>query len=151
VEHPNIAIARTIYEAFNARDFDRGLAVIADHAVWLDVPTGTTFRGPAEFRRNYEQWFTKFPDGECEVVHAVAAGDEVVVECIDHGTNTGPMETPYGVFPPTGRRIKLPFCDIFRIEDGKITEGRSYFNFAEVLSQLGLMDGLLTGEAPPGT
>lgn len=139
MEHPNAKIARTIYQAFNDREFDRGLAALADDAVWTNLPTGDTFHGPAEFRRNYEQWATAFPDGRCEDVHVIGSDDYAVVEFIGRGTNTGPLATPQGEVPATGHKVEIPFCDVHRIEDGKITNGRSYFDMATMMRQLGLL------------
>jgi steroid delta-isomerase-like uncharacterized protein len=139
MEHPNAAIARRIYEGFNDRDFDRGLAVVATDAAWTNLPTGDTFHGRDDFRRNYVQWSTAFPDGRCEDVHVVATDDYAVVEFIGRGSNTGPLQTPEGEIPPTGRRVDIPFCDVMRIEDGLITNGRSYFDMATMMRQLGLM------------
>lgn len=145
MEHPNAKIARTVYEAFNDRDFDRGLAVLADDAVWTNLPTGDTFHGRNEFRRNFEQWATAFPDGRCEDVHVIGSDDYVVVEFIGRGTNSGPLRSPQGEVPPTGRRVEVPFCDVLRMEHGLITNGRSYFDMATMMRQLGLMPEVTAG------
>lgn len=145
MEHRNGSIARTVYEAFNERDFERGLAVLAADAVWTNLPTGETFHGRDGFRRNYDQWATAFPDGKCEDLHVIATDDYVVVEFMGRGTNTGPLRTPAGEVPATGRRVDVPFCDVHRIEDGEITNGRSYFDMATMMSQLGLMPEVPAG------
>lgn len=69
----------------------------------------------------------------------------MVVEFMGRGTHTGPLHTPTGDVPATGRRVDLPFCDVHRIEDGKITNGRSYFDLATMMRQLGLMPEVPAG------
>jgi ketosteroid isomerase-like protein len=50
----------------------------------------------------------------------------VMIEGRFTGTNTGPLRTPAGELPPTGRPMVLPFADVFRLADGKSTEHRVY-------------------------
>ena len=69
----------------------------------------------------------------------IGSDDYAVVEFVGRGTNTGPLATPQGEIPATGRAIEIPFCDVHRIEDGKITNGRSYFDMATMMRQLGLL------------
>ena len=45
--------------------------------------------------------------------------------------------------PATGKSLDFPFSAIFRVENGKISSIRLYYDQVEVLSQLGLMP-------PPG-
>lgn len=144
-EEENERIARTVYEAFNDRDFDRGVALIAENGEWVNLPTGDRFHGPDGFRRNYDQWASAFPDGKCEDIHVIAGGGFVAVEFVGRGTNTGPLITPAGEIPATGRAVEVPFCDVHEIRNGKIVAGRSYFDLATMLRQLGLLP-----EAPVG-
>jgi hypothetical protein len=61
-----------------------------------------------------------FPDMPRELYNVYATGDIVVVELSLKGRNTGPLEQPNGIVPPTGKRMKAPCCDVFRLKDGKI-------------------------------
>ena len=147
MEHPNARIARAVYEGFNDRDFDRSLESLAEDCAWTNLPTAETFSGREGFRRNLERWATAYPDGRCEDIHVIATDDYVVVEFMGRGTNSGPMVTPEGELPATGRRVEIPFCDVHRIDDGKITNGRSYFDMATMLRQLGLAPEVTAGAA----
>jgi predicted ester cyclase len=62
--------------------------------------------------------FTGFPDLEIEVTDVTGEGDRVTVGSLISGTHDG----PYGGVPPTGRRVSVPRTDLFRVEDGRITE-----------------------------
>jgi ketosteroid isomerase-like protein len=69
----------------------------------------------------------------------IAAGDDVVVEFINRGTNTGPISTAQGDFPATNRRIEVPYCSVMRIQAGKVVSGRDYYDVYTILRQLDLI------------
>jgi steroid delta-isomerase-like uncharacterized protein len=138
-------IARTVYEAFNDRDFDRVLPLIAEDAEWVNVPTDERFEGPEGVRRDLEQWANAFPDGRVEITNVHGFDGGAVVEFTGRGTNTGPLATPAGEQPATGRAVELEFCDVMEIRDGKIVRGRSYFDMASMMRQLGLMPDVPAG------
>lgn len=137
--HDNVTVARTFHEAWTERNPDRGAAVIADDCEFVDVPRGEVLRGPEGYRRDYERWRTAFPDGTVEITNVVAAGEWVVVEFTNRGTNTGPLRTAVGEFPPTNRRIEVPYCSVMHIKNGKVISGRDYYDVNTILRQLGLM------------
>ena len=67
----------------------------------------------------------------------VAQGDNVVVEMVVTGTNTGPMLGPDGeMLPPTGQKTVLGLCDVMDFKDGKVVGGRSYFDLDTIKRQL---------------
>ena len=135
----NASIVRATIEAFNDRDLERGAALIAPDAEFVDVPSGRISRGPDGYKQDMQGWLTAFPDGRIEITNLVSAGDTVVVEYVGRGTNTGPLMTPAGEIPPTGKAGQMALCDISQLKDGKIVAGRSYYDLATLLGQLGLM------------
>lgn len=138
-EHDTTGLARTVYEAFNDRDFDRAVSVISDDAVWTNVPTGQTFRGADGLRANLEQWAAGFPDGKITVDHVWGGDGFAVAEFTGRGTNTGPLATPMGELPATNRSVEVNFCDVIEISGGTITGGRSYWDMATMMTQLGMI------------
>jgi ketosteroid isomerase-like protein len=82
-----------------------------------------------------------FPDLTQEVTNLVDAGESAFAEVIARGTHTGPLETPDGDVPPTGRTIAVPFCVVVRARGGLLVDGREYYDSAALLSQLGLLTG----------
>lgn len=135
----NIDTARIFYEAWNDPDPERGAAVIADDHQFVDVPRSQRLIGPHGYRRDYYRWRTAFPDGRVEIVNVIAAGDDVLVEFINRGTNTGPISTAQGDFPATNRCIEVSYCSVMRIEDGKVVSGRDYYHLYTILWQLDLI------------
>ena len=135
----NVAIARKFHEAWTERDPEGGAALIAADCEFYDVARGEPPRGPEGYKRDYNRWLAAFPDGQCEVTHVVDGGEWVVVEFTNRGTNTGSITTALGEFPPTGRRIEVPYCSIMRIKDRKVVAGRDYYDVSTILRQLGLV------------
>lgn len=134
----NTAVARAIYDSINAHDPEAGAALMPDDAEWLEVPTGMRYRGPDGWRQNFGFWIGAFPDGRVEVTKIVASDDAVAVEYTGRGTNTGPMAGPDGETPATGRSVEIAFCDVWEFRDGRLAGGRSYFDMASLMGQLGL-------------
>ena len=80
-----------------------------------------------------------FPDLRWEMREFIEGFDTVVAEGVFIGTNTGTMVGPRGPIPATGRRFELPFCDIWKVRNGRIVENRIYYDQVTFLSQLGFM------------
>lgn len=53
------------------------------------------------------------------------------------GTNTGPLSTPSGEIPATGKYFSLSGLSFYRLENGLITEMEVVFNALEMLMQMG--------------
>jgi predicted ester cyclase len=69
----------------------------------------------------------------------MSSGEHFLGEGIFGGTHTGPLETPQGDIPATGRKVKVKFAFILDVTpEGLIAEDRSYFDSASMMSQLGL-------------
>ena len=58
------------------------------------------------------------------------------------GTHTGTWRNPDGAeVPATGKTLDFPFVGVFRVDNGKISAIRIFFDQIEVFTQLGLMPG----------
>ena len=137
-ELDNVTIAKTFHEAWAECDPDKGAAVIADDCIYVDVPRNEIQKGPDGYRKDYERWRAAFPDGTVEITKVSADGDWVVIEFTNSGTNTGPLKSAIGEFPPTNRKIEVKYCSIMEIKDGKVVSGRDYYDVNTILHQLGI-------------
>ena len=54
------------------------------------------------------------------------------------GTHTGPMQTPDGVIPATGKSVEIRSCRIVEIEGDKVKSIRQYYDMMTMMQQLGL-------------
>lgn len=125
------------YEIFNARDFTAIPSCFADDAVIAIMPTDETLHGHAGAEAFMQGWATAFPDSRVEIGTLLQSGDTGVCEFVGVGTHTGPFQTPMGTIPPTGRGVRVPFCDVITMRDGKIAMMRTYFDSATFARQLG--------------
>ena len=129
----NKAVVQAIYDHFNRHDLDRTVALVASDFELMDFAMGQTFRGPKGFRQWLQGHLTPLPDARVEVVSILAEGDWVATEHIGRGTHDGPLMTPAGEVPPTGRSVELKVAEFFRATQrqgathaGLLRPGRSH-------------------------
>ncbi len=133
-------IVRQFHESWDIRDPDRGAEVIADDCDFEDIARGEKQPGKEAYKGDYHRWREAFPDGECKVENVIVGdgGDWAIVEFRNTGTHTGVLRSSLGDFPPTGRRAEVRYCSVMRVADGKVVEGRDYYDSATIVRQLGL-------------
>ena len=133
-------IVRIFHESWDLRDPERGATVIAEDCYFEDIARGELLPGPEGYKRDYHRWREAFPDGEVKVVNVIVQGNWAVVEFVNRGTHTGPLHSSIGTFAPTGLRMEIRYCSVMRVDNGKVVEGRDYYDSASIARQLGLMD-----------
>jgi steroid delta-isomerase-like uncharacterized protein len=133
-----ITLIRSTYEAWNERDFDRQLEAMAPDVTITMMGTGEVLQGLEGGRRFSTTWADAFPDGRITLDTVAGDSDTVVVEFTGRGTHTGTLETSMGSIPPTGRSVTLHFCDVLKLEGGKIASQHSYLDTGSLMTQLGL-------------
>jgi ketosteroid isomerase-like protein len=69
-------------------------------------------------------------------VEIEAIGDRVVVEGTWSGTHSGPMQTPQGEMPATGKRATVPFAGVVQVRGDEIASIHNYFDTGGFMSQL---------------
>ena len=131
-------VCRIFHESWDLRDPERGATVIAPDCRFEDVARGEMLPGPDAYKMDYHRWRTAFPDGEVKIVNAIVSGEWCVIEFVNRGTHTGPLQSSLGEFPPTGKRMEARYCSVMRVEDGMVVEGRDYYDSVSIARQLGL-------------
>lgn len=138
-ERRNGAVLRELYDRFNAGEIDAMAELLTDDYEAVDIPAGETSTGTAAYVARQRANRTAMPDARTEVLSLVVQGDVAIAEVSNRGTNTGPFALPGGEqLPPTGRSVDGLSCEIYRFRDGKIAQGRLYYDFLTVARQLGL-------------
>jgi steroid delta-isomerase-like uncharacterized protein len=131
-------------DLINAHDAEAIGALYADDAVFTD-PSGE-FRGREAIVQYWQGFFQAFPDMVGRDEFKAESGDTAINEWSASGTHQGPLETPEGTIPATGKQITIRGCDVVTVRDGRITSHRAYFDQLSFMAQL----GLLPEEAPAG-
>lgn len=144
----NTTMIRAFYDGFNRRDMDKVLSLVTSDAKWTNIAFNANFSGHSGYRDFVGNWTTAMPDCKVEVINVVVGEEWTAVECIGRGTHTGPMVGPQGNIPATQKKVELKFCELLRLKDGQINEGRVYFDAATLLRQLGVLPQLATAGQP---
>ena len=133
-------IVRIFHESWDLRDPERGASVIAPDCRFEDVARGELLTGSKGYKDDYHRWRDAFPDGEVKITNVVVQDDWAVVEFVNRGHQTGTLKSSLGEFPPSGRFMEVRYCSMMRVKDGKVVEGRDYYDSASIARQLGLVD-----------
>lgn len=131
----NKTIIRELYAVAEGDQLDMNtfVSTFADDGYMTDIPAGVTLRGKAI--GDYLKALTSaFPDVHRELFEFYVMGNVVVVELAIRGTHKGELSLPSGALAPTGRTIDVPCCDVFHLENGKVTSFHCY-NAASVMQQ----------------
>ena len=129
--------AQSFFAAMNAHDFDTMLGMLSPTCE-IRTPQGN-FTGREAYRAWIGGLLRAVPDMTHELngIH-VENGDTLAFELHAFGTMTGPLTTPAGEIPPTGRHMDVGGTDSFRFENGLIQQYHLSFDQAEFIRQLGL-------------
>ena len=127
-------VVRGLFDALNARDFERAAGAVAERCEWESVAAETVHRGSKPIVDGLRQFVEAFPDWHAEIVRLVAVDDVVVVEWDSSGTFTGPFRGE----DPNGRPFRRRGCAVAEVAGGKIVRYRDYYDRATLLEQLDL-------------
>jgi len=125
-------------DTFNAHDIDGFAAVLADD-VAFEAPGGIRGQGKAVCAEFFGGWFRSFPDAHVEVHDVHFIDDVAVEEGTFTGTHNGPLHSPTGDIPATGRFVSVPYIHVLHFRDGKHTSFNLIFDRLLMLEQLGLI------------
>jgi predicted ester cyclase len=135
--------------ALNSRDMEGYLANQQPDVEFL-LPGRVTLQGRDAIQQFIEALWTAFPDGQLAFGDQVYAEDAAAVEVVFTGTHTGPLMTPNGPIPPTGKRVSLHQASILRIKDGLIASEHGYADPLEMMTQLGVLPPPVSSDQPSG-
>jgi ketosteroid isomerase-like protein len=141
----NEKIIRRGYELAEKVDIKGWVECFTPDATFTDMSTGVTYRGPegaTGLGKPVEVYSKAFPDMHRELYRFVTVGDVVIVELALQGTHKGPLQTPMGIIPPTGKRMNAPCCDVFRLVNGKIQSFNCYPSGTVIFAQLGVLSNI---------
>lgn len=133
-ESENIQVAVAMVEAINDRDLDRLDKYVAQDVVRHSAATaGVVVTDLEQFKTFLRGDFAGVPDSVI-TIDIIFGNDEYVgLRAVYSGTQTGQV----GPFPPSGKRVELPYLSILKITDGKISEMWVEWDNVFMLTQLG--------------
>ena len=111
-------------------------ALVDEDAVLIDHSQPEPITGPdAIGAMLYEMYHVAFPGAEATVTRISAAENAVTLEFTFSGRNDGPFMGA----PATGRKVSVPMCAVYDVNDGKIAQIDLYYDSATLTRQLGLV------------
>ncbi len=135
----NGKVMQEIYNHFSNNQYDAVLPHAADDIEVFFAPTGQRMQGHDGFKQFMMGFKVAFPDVKLNVKNQIVSEDAVVTEFTAIGTHTGPLMTPKGEIPATGRTAEWPVCEVCRFRNGKLASLHNYQDLGSMLQQLGLM------------
>lgn len=131
------AVAERGMKAFNAHDME---ALARDSAPDIEAtaPGDVKLKGPQQVKEYNQNFITAFPDARVEAQNIFTSGTHVIVEGVFTGTHNGPLKTPMGDVPATGRKVKGEFVQIFDIDRGLVKRDHLIYDQVQLMTQLGM-------------
>ena len=130
----------------DAGDLEAFMEFQAPDATW-HTPNGEV-HGHDELRAWLRPWIAGFPTERHHQMDRVVERDGTIYcQGVFRGVNDGPMETPEGTLPPTGKTVAIPFALIVDIDaDARhATEVSLYLDQLGFLGQLGVLPQPVAG------
>tara|TARA_B100001179_G_scaffold198472_1_gene157995 strand:+ start:315 stop:740 length:426 start_codon:yes stop_codon:yes gene_type:complete len=124
--------------AYNEKDWDKVAASVTPGYVYDEVPTHRKVEGLAAVLDVWKGWATAFPDSKATIDRAYASGNTVIFEVTWNATHTGPMATPNGEIPATGKSASFRSVLVVEMEGDRASESRQYYDLTTFMSQLGI-------------
>jgi len=134
-------IAEKLIEVFNTQDAAALAQLYAEDQVTICSGVPEPVRGRKAKEEFVGGFFTAFPDLNMEPTSILFADNHIIFEVVMRGTHDGPLVSPHGEIPPTGRSLELNVIVVTRVSpEGLIEEDRTYMDMAEFMTELGLME-----------
>jgi ketosteroid isomerase-like protein len=116
--------------------------------VVVTTPDAGTLQGIDAFIEWNRAFIDAFTDRDYRSDRALETEECAIDQGDFIGTNTRPLQLPDGQsLPPTGKQVRVRSVDVATVREGKIVRHDFYFDQLDMLSQLGLMEALPTGQA----
>lgn len=142
----NEQMVRRAYEMAEKVNIEGFVDCFTPDGTFTDMSIGVTYRGAegsTSLGKTVEVYAKAFPDMHRDLYRFFVTDDVVIVELALQGTHEGPLTTPMGVVPATGKRMDAPCCDVFRLVNGKIQSFNCYPSGTVIFAQLGILSNIL--------
>lgn len=135
----NLQLTQQLHELFSQGKHDEVFEMADENIETIAYSLGMHVQGKAAFRDFFMGFANAFPDIAIHPKNTFESGDQVCVEFDAYGTNNGPLMTPAGEVPPTGRKVTFNVCEVHQWKNGKLTRLANYQDAVSLMRQLGLL------------
>lgn len=103
------------------------------------VAPGVDLHGDGQVSGWIQVFISAFPDLHHEIRSVLEVPGGYAAEVRFSGTHTGPLASPGGEIPPTGKPFSFDYVHVGHVEGSRIASDHIYFDQLGFLSQLGLL------------
>jgi steroid delta-isomerase-like uncharacterized protein len=135
----NAEMTSKVHELFSKNQFDECVKFAATDVQVVAHSLGATFNGHAELRNFMAGFKQAFPDLVITHNNIIGYGEKVAVEFTATGTHTGPLQTPNGAVPASGKKVEVKVSEFWEWKDGKVSKITNYQDAATLMRQIGAM------------
>jgi predicted ester cyclase len=143
-DRPNIdAIVRQFHVNYSNGDIEKNGTLVDDSLVVRlnggadNKVNGATFSGREEFVDWLNREKVMFSDGKITDHDVVVSGNMAAIRFTFEGTHTGPISTPNGALPATGRKVRIEGAEFFTFNSsGKLIHLETLTDDLSVVAQL---------------
>jgi steroid delta-isomerase-like uncharacterized protein len=132
-------LTRQIHAHFSANEFEPILHLAHPDIVVHAHAFGMTLHGKEGFSGFLQSFKGAFPDVAITHRNILSEGDQVAVEFTAQGTHTGPLQTPAGAIPATGKPVTFVVTEVLRWENGLLKSLSNYQDSSAILRQIGVI------------
>ena len=134
-------IAEKLQAAWDNYDMAALAQLYAEDATLIMPGEPEPIKGREAIQKNQEAFIRAMPDFKMEFPLILFSENYIVFKGVAQGTFTGPLASPEGDIPPTGKSAKVRFAFIAKVNaDGLIEEDQTYYDNADFMKQLGLIE-----------
>ena len=138
---PFAHLAEAVIAAFSAADWDQLRATVAPDVVYTETGTQQRVENLEDYLQLLQGWKQAIPDAQGIVHKAISHGNTAALELTWVGTQTGPLLTPAGILPASGKAIRVPASAWYTFDGEMVTEGHHHLDVLTLLQQLGALPG----------
>ena len=131
------AVTRRWTEAINRHDAAGFAALYAPNAIVADPQYPEPLEGRDAIEKDMSDFLRAFPDLHVDARLYIEKDETYASEATFRGTNSGPLPTPSGEIPATGKAFAFNGAAFYRLDaQGRILEERRYYDLAGFFAQL---------------
>jgi predicted ester cyclase len=119
---------KNMLDYFNTHD----VKYLNEDAVFTNLSTGEKYTGRAEIGGMLHYFYQVAFDATADIKSKIVTEDKAVVE----GFFTGTHIAEFAGIPPTNKKVNVPLCVTYDLENGLIKEARIYMLVNVLISQL---------------
>ena len=139
MSNQNEQLTRELHDTFSNNEFDKTLELVSENVVVNAFAFGMTFNSKKGFGDFMQTFKSAFPDIKIKHTNIVSNGNNVAVEFTARGTHNGPLQTPAGAIPPTGKTVDFNVAEFYVWENGKVVSMNNYQDAGSIMRQIGVM------------